>query len=126
MYCPLCKAEYREGISTCSDCHIALVSSRQEAAVSVATAWEGGDRGELDQILAVLDSAQIPSHCKESIERRASSWISMFFAMVPLFSSFVKPRPLAHFSLSVLETDLSRAKSIVSQIDEDRRGEYEK
>ncbi len=127
MYCPLCKAEYRQGVSICTDCHIALVFSREDAdAVSVATAWEGSDRRELDRVLAALDSAQIPSHCKESIERRASSWISMFFAMVPLLSPIVKRRPLVHFSVSVLETDLTQTKSALCQIEENARREYEK
>lgn len=30
MYCPHCKAEYREGFTTCSDCYIALVSELPE------------------------------------------------------------------------------------------------
>jgi hypothetical protein len=26
MFCPVCKAEYRSGFTTCSDCHVQLVS----------------------------------------------------------------------------------------------------
>jgi hypothetical protein len=126
MYCPLYKTEYRKGVSTCSDCQIPLVRSQEEAATApVRTALEGGNRQEFDQILRALDTAGIPFHAKESIERQASSWISTFFAVISLFSSFVKPRPLAHFSLWVFAADLPRARIIVSQITEDSRREYE-
>lgn len=27
MFCPRCRAEYREGFSQCSDCHVALVAA---------------------------------------------------------------------------------------------------
>ena len=27
MFCPLCKAEYREGFYRCADCHVALVNT---------------------------------------------------------------------------------------------------
>ncbi len=30
MYCPNCKAEYREGFTSCSDCHIKLVKELPE------------------------------------------------------------------------------------------------
>jgi hypothetical protein len=32
MYCPLCKAEYREGFVRCSDCQVDLVSRLKQAA----------------------------------------------------------------------------------------------
>jgi hypothetical protein len=33
MYCPKCKNEYREGFSTCSDCHIPLVEHLSEESI---------------------------------------------------------------------------------------------
>lgn len=30
MYCPNCKAEYREGFTSCSDCHVTLVKELPE------------------------------------------------------------------------------------------------
>src|SRR5437879_12973077 len=31
MFCPLCRAEYRDGFTQCSDCHVGLVRSAEEA-----------------------------------------------------------------------------------------------
>src|SRR5215469_2729451 len=121
MYCPLCKAEYRQGVSNCSDCQIPLVHSQEEAAaVPVATVWEGGHRRIFELILQALGSAGIPSHGAESLERRPSSWIHTFLSVLPIFSAFVKSRPLTHFSVLVLETDLPRAQSALSQFYEAR------
>jgi hypothetical protein len=32
VYCPLCKAEYRAGFETCSDCQVSLVAAPKQAA----------------------------------------------------------------------------------------------
>lgn len=39
MFCPQCKAEYRDGFSRCSDCDIALVGELPKSAESAA--YEG-------------------------------------------------------------------------------------
>ncbi len=31
MFCPLCKAEFRQGFRQCSDCHVSLVWTASEA-----------------------------------------------------------------------------------------------
>jgi hypothetical protein len=58
MYCPICKAEYRAGFTTCSDCHADLVAdSTTEAAVTI---WKGTNQATLNQIAASLNDAGIP------------------------------------------------------------------
>ena len=70
-YCPQCGAEYREGYSSCSDCHVLLVLERPGSVKSVAepgdpnedpfcSFWVGNDDRVLGELRAVLDEAQIP------------------------------------------------------------------
>jgi hypothetical protein len=75
MYCPLCKAEYRQGFTQCSDCQVPLVHSLNDAGdtqVSSAGLSEANSR-DLKQIWQglsleasqytrnVLEAAKIPS-----------------------------------------------------------------
>ncbi len=126
MFCPLCKAEYRQGPTTCSDCHIALVSSQPEAAaIAVTTAWEGHDRKQLIRILDAFTSAGIPFYSSESVERQPGPWISLLFSSLWLLSPFFKRRPLVHCGVRVLQIDLARAQNILRQIDQDGQTDAE-
>jgi hypothetical protein len=88
MYCPLCKAEFRQGFSTCSDCHIPLVATQKEAAaVTVDRLWTGDDRKSFESILDALPDAGIPFHSRESIKSRPWPWMSI------LLFQFMKPPP---------------------------------
>jgi len=107
----------------CSGCQIPLVSSQEALAIPVVAAWEGSERKHLEQILAALESAGIPSSCKESLETKPASWFLML-AKFTIFSAFVKRRPLIHFAVSVLKADLPRAREILGQLDEARQREY--
>ena len=65
MYCPVCKAEYREGYTRCADCDVDLVLSlpqeteygEHDAFVSVASA---ADVGQLGEICSKLEAKNIP------------------------------------------------------------------
>ena len=47
MFCPVCKAEYREGFTRCADCDVALVRDLpQDALVAPEPAASPGDPGE--------------------------------------------------------------------------------
>jgi len=50
MFCPECRAEYREGFETCADCEIPLVESLPEA----------GDAGELVPLRQVWQPESLP------------------------------------------------------------------
>jgi hypothetical protein len=70
MFCPVCKAEYREGFHECSDCHVALVdllppknadgSASSAGSQGVEILWSGYNARVRDEIGAALDAAQIP------------------------------------------------------------------
>jgi hypothetical protein len=46
MYCPQCKAEYRQGFTRCADCDVELVHEPPPAAHGFGTAGETGSHGE--------------------------------------------------------------------------------
>jgi hypothetical protein len=73
MFCPLCRAEYREGIAKCGDCRLDLVSSLAEARSVSVRLWRGDRQRTLDKILAALDATGIASHFEEIMNTSARS-----------------------------------------------------
>ncbi len=61
MFCPLCRTEYREGFTTCSDCHVALVAQvpadYEPGAFHVL--WKGEDPEFQSLLVDELDSAKV-------------------------------------------------------------------
>jgi len=105
MFCPLCQAEYREGFSTCSNCHISLVTTLLEARSKNASLWHGEESRRLDEILSVLDVAKIPCCYKEELSPVPR--VNLFRA-VPL-------RPVLKLEVWVLKDDLTRAEAVIKQ-----------
>ena len=64
MYCPECKAEYREGFAECADCQVRLVRDLPIAAkpefVDLEAILSTGDQGQIALIKSVLDAEKIP------------------------------------------------------------------
>ncbi len=73
LYCPQCGTEYREGYSSCSDCHVLLVRERPKGRElqSVAESgdpgkdpytefWHGEDARLHAELCSLLDEAEIP------------------------------------------------------------------
>jgi len=63
MWCPNCKAEYKEGIDTCPECGAKLVERLIEPsheAPDMVSVLETSDAGTLPVIKSVLDAADIP------------------------------------------------------------------
>jgi len=105
MFCPLCRAEYREGFTQCSDCHVGLVSSADEAQSASARLWKGNRQRTLDKILASLDAEKIPSHFEEIVN--VAPQITIFgIPLRPLKSTF-------EYEVWVLHTDVERARSAI-------------
>jgi hypothetical protein len=71
MFCPNCKAEYREGFTKCSDCGVALVRTLADASASgggvdsqgaVELLWSGTDSAASGAISEALNNAKISFH----------------------------------------------------------------
>ena len=102
MFCPLCQSEYRDGISSCLDCHLALVGTLSEAETKNTQLWKGEDQRQLDEILSALDGIGVPRYYKEEI------------SPVPglRWSSVLPARPVYKLQVRVLKDDLPRAASV--------------
>ena len=76
MFCPLCRAEYRDGFIRCHDCKLLLVSSREEKKGGRVSVWRGSTQQHLDQVLSTLGGARIPYHYEEGIAPLANEvWV---------------------------------------------------
>jgi hypothetical protein len=71
MFCPKCKAEYREGFKECSECGVPLVRNLSDASASndepvrpgsPEILWSGTDASESSAITKALDAAKIRYH----------------------------------------------------------------
>jgi hypothetical protein len=103
MFCPLCRSEFRDGFTECSDCHVALVPTSEEASASSVRLWKGDRQKELDRILAALDDAKIPAHYKEIVNS-----ISRF----EIFGIPIGPqRSTFEYEIWIFRRDLERARS---------------
>ncbi len=62
MYCPDCRAEYREGIESCPDCEVRLVVElpHEDPDADLVPIFETADVSLLPVVKSLLDSAGIP------------------------------------------------------------------
>ena len=67
MYCPKCKAEYREGFTECADCQVLLVNELPTespepipAFVELEAILSTKDAGEIALIKSLLEAEDIP------------------------------------------------------------------
>jgi len=111
---PSCKAEFRIGFRQCSDSHIPLVATESEARhTPVEELWKGSDRDECNRILSSLAAADVPSHSEEHVVARPWPWFSM------LLWRFMKPRPTYELQISVLGSDVERARAAIPPVVDD-------
>lgn len=103
MFCPLCRSEFRDGFSQCSDCHIALVSTREEALRKSVRLWHGSSQRRLDKALEVLDAVGIRSYFKESAHFRPRVTV-LGFDLLPR-------KPMFEYEVWVFREDLEKAQA---------------
>jgi len=116
MFCPNCKAEYREGFTRCASCDKALVSSlltvesgasQHERAWNerAAVLWSGQDPVTFSVILNALNAAEIPYREWQSRDVTAalSRPLALGFYGIPHWEVRVHPDNLAAGCAAVQE-----------------------
>jgi hypothetical protein len=116
MICPNCKAEYRPGFTSCSDCHVELVEKLPEgdSPAAYVVLWRGEDPGFHDMLVGELDRADIP------------------YADVPLDvylryseDAFnIKATPRFGFVVSVRNPDLRASRAILENLAGGEAGDF--
>jgi hypothetical protein len=104
MFCPLCKAEYREGFTRCSECQIDLVESLVELPEEddpLQIVWRGSDPVAFSRVMATLDEQGIEYHVKST-----SDHLAFELGM---------PRPF--YEVRVLKSHAGDASSLLTDID---------
>jgi hypothetical protein len=114
MFCPSCKAEFRPGITRCSDCNIELVeaapkgpSDESSSEGNLVLLWSGDNLALRAALLDELKAARVPY-----FDRPIGNYSRRAFP-----NRFPTPeRSLFGFEVSVLSSDLERAKAILERV----------
>ena len=107
MFCPLCRAEYRDGFAECSDCHLGLVTSEEEAKSLSVRLWKGDSERVQNRILEALLSEGIPSHYRIPLEFEIN-------IKDVLWNGSVATHKLS-YEVWVLRKDIKRAREVASE-----------
>jgi hypothetical protein len=113
MFCPQCKAEYREGFYRCADCNIDLVWHLEEPAAraqlrkdeSSVVLWRGQDPVVYTSLLNSLREAQIPFH-----DRAMCDPEGLYSSSFPAYLGG------PGFEIQVLVQDLGRAQAALESV----------
>ncbi len=86
MFCPLCKAEYSQGLLQCPECNVPLFRSQEEAEEKFPTAvlWEGDHPDFFSSLLEELTSDGVPHYgTRRSFGYHGVADVPRFCAVVP-------------------------------------------
>jgi hypothetical protein len=122
MFCPQCKAEYRQGFTRCADCDVDLVESlpRSEESVSqvrpggdLTPLWEGDDLALHTTLLEELESAGI---------RYFDQAMSVFPGARRGDHFPIQPLKRFGYQAAILSSDLTEAREILEKLLKEDRG----
>jgi hypothetical protein len=108
-WCPLCKAEYRDGFHRCSDCLAALVTREEADATKVVLLWKGTSVARFDDIVSALRDAGIPNYSRSGAK---SEDYKPFFE-IPYISAMQRLKRQMSWEVSVQESDYAKARELV-------------
>ena len=109
MICPVCKAEYRRGVTQCSDCGVSLVDTLEPSAVELQQ--QGGeDEGALVRVWSGDDPRECAS-VKGALEKAEISYTDRSAAAYFIFRS-MRPK----MEIRVPATDAERAQEIIREL----------
>jgi hypothetical protein len=114
MFCPSCKAEFRPGITRCSDCDIELVEAAPKepsgdsfSEGNLMLLWSGDNLALHASLLEELKAAGVPYFDRPIGNYSRRAFPNRFPASgIPLFG----------FEVSVLSSDLERARVILGRV----------
>lgn len=104
MYCPLCKAEYRDGFYQCSDCLAGLVTQEEAESAKVMLIWHGTNVAKFDEIVAALRDAGVPNLARSGA--RADEYKPGFRIQLKQMS----------WEISVLDSDSSKSEALLRDV----------
>ena len=119
MYCPLCKAEYRDGFDRCTDCFVGLVTREQAERSCVVMLWEGVNVHKLNHVVDCLKKAGIPHYSKSGATAETASLLANLLALrIGSFLGSLWKNKAASDTLSwqvfVLQTDYAAAEALIA------------
>ncbi len=106
MFCPLCKAEYREGVGRCPDCEANLIGGSADAAVPPPqrAVWRTENREAAQRVRETLRVAGVPCYLKAL----RGHWLYAVVGQRPSFELWIlkADAPQAHSALAQMEPAL--------------------
>lgn len=111
MFCPLCKAEYREGVANCKDCDAVLVGLEEATRTHIALLWRGYNQRAFNKIVAALKEVGVPcdAHSRANPDKPTPFFLFHIRALVRSMRDM-------GWEIYVLERDLAGAQSTLERI----------
>src|SRR5215472_13164108 len=108
MFCPVCRAEYRQGFTRCADCDVELVYELEPQGDVAATSELDGREGELRLIWKGHDQATCVLLCRDLMNADISYKVAQISE-----SRSTNMRVSWRYEIGVIASDYERAKQLL-------------